>query len=292
MILRCSPKMANEVVLGELGWWTLKARRDFLRLNYWGKIVGRMSPNRLVWQVYHTSRSRYDSRPQNDHKTHKWCKNIHETLKDLDMEEVWTKNTMTEEEMRSWRYTIKEKIREKEERQWKERMQQKPKLRTYQILKTKLQYEHYLSMRDKEARQVITRLRGGTNELRIEKGRYAITTRDRPLERCERRCMICCNGEIEDEMHFMLDCDVYDDLRERMLDAYSRALAKQERNSSSNKIRHPEKEKRRRRRTLLVGLIGDATPANERLRRSVFIFCKRAMRRRNNLVRSVLDQKT
>ena len=40
MILRCSPKMANEVVLGELGWWTLKGRRDFLTLNYWGKIVG------------------------------------------------------------------------------------------------------------------------------------------------------------------------------------------------------------------------------------------------------------
>ena len=40
MILRCSSKMANEVVLGELGWWTLKGRRDFLTLNYWGKIVG------------------------------------------------------------------------------------------------------------------------------------------------------------------------------------------------------------------------------------------------------------
>ena len=32
MILRCSSKMANEVVLGELG-WTLKGRRDFLILN-------------------------------------------------------------------------------------------------------------------------------------------------------------------------------------------------------------------------------------------------------------------
>ena len=90
-----------------------------------------------------------------------------------------------------------------------------------------------LSMRDTEARQVITRLRGGTNELRIEKGRYAITTRDRPLERCERRCMICWNGEIEDEMHFMLDCDVYDDLRERMMNAYSHALAKQRKETAT-----------------------------------------------------------
>ena len=37
MILRCSSKMTNEVVLGELGWWTLKRRRDFLTLNYWGR---------------------------------------------------------------------------------------------------------------------------------------------------------------------------------------------------------------------------------------------------------------
>ena len=37
IILRCSSKMANEVVLGELGWWTLKGRRDFLTLNYGGK---------------------------------------------------------------------------------------------------------------------------------------------------------------------------------------------------------------------------------------------------------------
>src|SRR3954463_10606080 len=48
MVLRCSSKMANEVVLGELGWWTLKGRRDFLILNYWGKIVGGgMSPSLL-----------------------------------------------------------------------------------------------------------------------------------------------------------------------------------------------------------------------------------------------------
>ena len=92
------------------------------------------------------------------------------------------------------------KIREREEIQWQERMQTKPKLRTYIQLKTKLQYEHtYLNTRDKEAREVMTRLRGGTNELRIETGRYAITNRDRPLELNERRCLICLNGEIEDE---------------------------------------------------------------------------------------------
>ena len=58
MILRCSSKMANEVVLGELGWWPLKARRDLLRLKFWGKIVSRMSSSRLVKHVYVESRKR------------------------------------------------------------------------------------------------------------------------------------------------------------------------------------------------------------------------------------------
>ena len=57
MILRCSSKME----LGELGWWTLKARRDLLRLKFWGKIVSRMSSSRLVKQVYEHSRALYEA---------------------------------------------------------------------------------------------------------------------------------------------------------------------------------------------------------------------------------------
>ena len=66
------------------------------------------------------------------------------------------------------------------------------------------------------------RLRGGMKELRIETGRYAITNRERRLEESERRCLICLSGEIEDETHFVLDCVVYEDLREKMFDVLRR----------------------------------------------------------------------
>ena len=106
-------------------------------------------------------------------------------------------------------------------------MQHKPKLRTYIQLKTRLQFEHnYLTTKDREAREVMTRLRGETNELRIETGRYPITNRDRPLELKDRRCLICMNGEIEDEAHFMLDCCMYEDLRAKMLERYKDTLKK------------------------------------------------------------------
>ena len=76
--------MANEVVLGELGWWTLKARRDLLRLKFWGKIVSRMSSSRLVKQVYADSRARYEAG-----QISRWCKYTHALLQELGMEEVW-----------------------------------------------------------------------------------------------------------------------------------------------------------------------------------------------------------
>ena len=60
----------------------------------------------------------------------------------------------------------------------------------------------------------MTRLRGGTNELRIETGRPNYNSRPK-TEVDERRCLICMSGEIEDECHFVIDCAFYDDLREK-----------------------------------------------------------------------------
>ena len=126
-----------------------------------------------------------------------------------------------------------------------------------------------------------------------ETGRYAITTRDRPLEVDERRCLICWSGEIEDETHFMLNCSVYEDLREKMFVVLQRTLTRQADKWTQQpaleiqKARQEEEGKKK----LMGGLIGDLF-ADEQLKKAVLKFCKQAMRRRNNLVRTVLDQMT
>ena len=97
-------------------------------------------------------------------------------------------------------------------------MQGKPKLRTYRLLKDRLCFEDYLTHPDVRARETMTRLRGGTNELRIEKGRHRATNRDHILHESERVCLICASGEVEDERHFLIDCAEYEDLRETMFD--------------------------------------------------------------------------
>ena len=94
MILRCSPNMANEVAVGELGWWTLKGRRDLLRLKYWGTIV-EMKRSRLVKQVYVESRKRLEAGKQS-----KWCADTKALLTELGLDEAWARKTWTDEEQK------------------------------------------------------------------------------------------------------------------------------------------------------------------------------------------------
>jgi hypothetical protein len=204
------------------------------------------------------------------------------------MEDTWNKNELDPSEAKEWRSTVKDKIKDREEAQWKARMQHKPKLRTYRQLKTRLRFEPYLQTKDREEREVMTRLRGGTNELRIEIGRYAITNRDRPLELNERRCLICMSGEIEDETHFLLDCCVYEDLRREMLDVVSSTFSGRKQPIEVEKARKDDKGRKK----ILAALGGELFTSAPELRAAALHFCKRAMRRRNNIVREVLDQKT
>jgi hypothetical protein len=114
-----------------------------------------------------------------------------------------------------------------------------------------------LTTKDREEREVMTRLRGGTNELRIENGRYAITNRDRPLELDERRCLICMNGEIEDETHFLLDCCVYEDLRQEMLDVVSSTLSRQRQRIEVGKGRKEEEGRKK-----ILAALENCSPQN------------------------------
>ena len=62
-ILKLNKTVANEVVMGELSWLPLKARRMMLRLFFWLKILG-MRDSRWVKQVYLEAKRRLDTHPE------------------------------------------------------------------------------------------------------------------------------------------------------------------------------------------------------------------------------------
>ena len=102
------------------------------------------------------------------------------------------------------------KLAAKEEKEWNNRLVQHSKLRLYRILKSKLRLESYLLTLPRKIRQVFTQFRCGTNDLRIETGRWSKEAVE------DRKCCLCGGEEIEDEMHVLLDCWVYNQLRTEM----------------------------------------------------------------------------
>ena len=199
-ILGLKESTTNEVVRGEMGWWSMKARRDMIRLRYWRKILN-MGQERLTKKVYE-----WELRLGVDRS---WKGYTRELLDTLGLGAYWDKQKidMSKDE---WNRLITERIHKREEEDWKIKMKHKSKLRTYRKVKDKLEVEGYLRSKDVEGRRMLARIRSGTNKLRIETGRHT------GLEADDRKCWFGC-GKTEDERHFLLECKMYDDFRNELI---------------------------------------------------------------------------
>ena len=84
---------------------------------------------------------------------------------------------------------------------WKDVVRSKPKLVLYQATKPGWgAAEHITSNLPKAQRALVSQLRLGVLPLELEVGRFVRTPRE------ERFCKMCDTG-IEDELHFLFDCD-------------------------------------------------------------------------------------
>src|SRR3569623_1458788 len=101
-----SRTMANAVVRGELGWWTMRAQRDMKILMYWARLV-RMDDTRLVKQVY-------QYRKEKIKRVNDWCSLVQKTLVSLDLGHVW--ETELVGDAVAWKRLLKASILAREER--------------------------------------------------------------------------------------------------------------------------------------------------------------------------------
>ena len=73
--------------------------------------------------------------------------------------------------------------------------------------------DYLLTIENFSTRTLFTRFRISNHNLMIEKGRH----HSPPLAIKDRVCPLCHTGEVEDEVHFLLVCPLYDSLREQFL---------------------------------------------------------------------------
>ncbi len=91
---------------------------------------------------------------------------------------------------------------------WKNNLVNKPKLRTYISFKEQFCTEDYVKLCiPRKERSMLAQIRFGILPLHIETGRFRGTA----LE--ERTCQICNSQSIEEELHFILICNEYNELR-------------------------------------------------------------------------------
>ena len=69
-------------------------------------------------------------------------------------------------------------------------------------------------LKSKNERAMLSKTRISAHKLAIEIGRY---TRIKP-PKWEQLCTVCNSGEIEDEEHFLLNCNAYTSIRHVFLD--------------------------------------------------------------------------
>ena len=82
-------------------------------------------------------------------------------------------------------------------------------------IKNDYHLEDYLkTIRNPAHRISITKLRLRVHSLRIQTGKYENKGASIPVE--ERTCLICKRNFIEDEQHFLMYCQEYDDIRHEL----------------------------------------------------------------------------
>ena len=69
--------------------------------------------------------------------------------------------------------------------------------------------DYLTTVTDPKLRRTLTGYRLSDHQLAIEKGRHRQTW----LPREDRLCSLCSQGEVETELHFLLQCDKYKDIR-------------------------------------------------------------------------------
>ena len=106
---------------------------------------------------------------------------------------------------------MKKSLFERMSIKWSDSCVNMSKLDLYKQIKNTFGAERYLTLNiDRYEKSLLSQLRYGILPLRIETGRFVNE------DRCERLCKLCNSGNIEDQIHFLFHCKLYDVQREEL----------------------------------------------------------------------------
>ena len=191
---------------GDMPWITPYTRHRSAAVRYWHRLT-RMPETRLTRRVFNWD---YElacrGRPS-------WNKDIHQILTTCDIPELLDQcnwHTCSSDRLVT---QVTSKLTQLESRQRSMDGAPMSRLRVYNELDTPTATPaSYVTARlSRKQRSLLAKLRSGTLPLALETGRYTQT----PVN--QRLCRSCNTNAIETELHFLFECDRYNDIRTRFL---------------------------------------------------------------------------
>jgi len=204
-------KASNVAVKGELGRFPLLIELLCHSIKNWSRICD-VSDFSILKSTYVEACNNMSFVPNS------WASNIKGILSYFHLDSIWDnqgclyKNRMVE--------SLRNCMYQKYEQDWLaniNRGSNSNKLRTYNTFKNTFFAENYIfHTKDISTRKWLTQLRISSHCLKIETGRYTKPIKT-PL--AERKCTLCQSGEVEDEFHFILKCNLYETERKLLFDS-------------------------------------------------------------------------
>jgi len=189
----------NYFVLGECQRYPMYITTYKRCIKYWLKILN-MSDTRYVKKCYNMMLMDDANGRLN------WVSKVRNCLCQHGFGYVW-QNQYVQSESSFLRQFVK-RMMDMFVQNWHASINSNAKLESYCMYKNVFTYEPYLDVLNiRKFRSVYVNFRTSCHNLEIERGRYSNTPRE------ERLCKLCASNVIEDEYHFLLCCEFYDDLR-------------------------------------------------------------------------------
>ena len=209
----------NAAVMGDTGWESIYVRQWDSVVNYWYRVRG-METSRINFKVIKWAARRGVGRCNN------WCSRVKKHFQTSGIVDMFLDTDINQINKEQVKESIKSRLNDEFLAKWWENLDRHTgrngndgnKLRTYRTFKHEYKSESYISnVIPRMHRSAYAKFRCGVAPLRIETGRYE------RLQLYERCCFHCAN-KIESEMHALLECPLYDDLRYRLFSVIAREI--------------------------------------------------------------------
>ena len=179
-------------ICGDMGWNDAVSRRHLNMIKLWNRLLS-LDDSRLTKKVFCWDQSLCH---QN------WSEDILKLFQTIDLEHIFHCKMLCDIE------SAVQELHKNLKISWTNKLPTKPKLRTYITFKDSYRTEEYVKYNiSRKQRSLFAQFRVGILPLHIETGRFRGTA----LE--ERLCLICKNGDIENEQHFLIKCQLYEEHR-------------------------------------------------------------------------------